>query len=59
MYLLLILYLLIGVALAELMRKEQSIYSWEEYVIMVILYPVVITLALCLILYDYWRNRRK
>lgn len=58
MCLLLILYLLIGVALAELMRKEQSIYSWEEYVIMVILHPVVIILALGLILYDYWRNRR-
>ena len=58
MCLLLILYLLIGVALAELMRKERSIYSWEEYVIMVILHPVVIILALGLILYDYWRNRR-
>lgn len=59
MYLLLILYLLIGVALAELMRKERSIHSWEEYLIMVILHPVVIILALGLTLYDYWRNRRK
>lgn len=58
MYLLLILYLLIGVALAELMRKERSIYSWEEYVTMVILHPVVIISALCLTLYDYWRDKR-
>mgnify|MGYP004616851791 CR=1 FL=1 len=59
MYLLLILYLLLGVALAELMRKEQTIHSWEQYAIMIILHPVVIISALCLTLYTYWRNRRK
>lgn len=57
MILLLVLYLLIGVALAELMRRERSIDSWEEYVTMMLLHPIVIISAICLVLYDYWRDK--
>jgi len=54
----LILYLLIGIALAELFRQECILYSYVEYVAVVLLYPVIIVSVLCLILHDWWRDRK-
>lgn len=54
----LILYLLVGLAITECMKREHTICSWIEYLIMVTLYPIIITITLCMILRDWWRDKR-
>lgn len=54
----LILYLLVGLAITEYMRREHTICSWMEYFIMVTLYPIIIMITLCMILCDWWRDER-
>lgn len=54
----LIPYLLIGVALAELFKQECILYSYVEYVAVVLLYPIIIVSVFCLILRDWWKDRK-
>lgn len=53
----LILYLLIGVALAELFKREYILYSYVEYIAIILLYPIIIMSVLCLILLDWWEDK--
>ena len=53
----LILYLLIGIALAELLKKEYVLYSCVEYITVILLYPVIVIAVLCLILRDWWEDK--
>lgn len=53
----LILYLLVGIALAELLKKEYVLYSYVEYITVILLYPVIVIAVLCLILRDWWEDK--
>lgn len=58
MILAVLLYLLVGIGVAEFFKRSEEI-SCLEYFVIVTMYPVVFFSAFVLIVSDYWRNRRK
>ena len=58
MILAVLLYLLLGIGIAELFKRSEEI-SCLEYFVIVTMYPVIFFSAFVLIVSDYWRNRRK
>lgn len=58
MILAVLLYLLLGIGVAEFFKRFEAA-SWIEYLVIVTMYPVVFFSAFVLMIFDYWRNRRK